>query len=58
MNNFMNFNLSTGKSENLHFAGQVSKKYRGIVLWKMTDGFKNDVRNLVNFTQEMESNIR
>ena len=25
------------------------KRYRGIVLWKMTYGFKNDISNLVNF---------
>ena len=25
------------------------KKYRGVVSWKMTYGFKNDIRNLVNF---------
>ena len=25
------------------------KKYRGVVLWKMTYGFKNDIRNLLNF---------
>ena len=25
------------------------KRYRGVVLWKMTDGFKNDIRKLVNF---------
>ena len=25
------------------------KRYRGVVLWKMTYGFKNDISNLVNF---------
>ena len=25
------------------------KRYKGIVLWKMTYGFKNDISNLVNF---------
>ena len=25
------------------------KRCRGVVLWKMTDGFKNDISNLVNF---------
>ena len=25
------------------------KKYRGVVLWKMTYHFKNDIRNLANF---------
>ena len=24
------------------------KRYRGVVLWKMTYGFKNDISNLVN----------
>ena len=35
------------------------KKYRGIVSWKMTYGFKNDKTNLVNFdTSSCESNVR
>ena len=42
--------------ENLHFDGLLlskvcnvwTKKYIGAVLWKMTYGFKNDLRNLVN----------
>ena len=25
------------------------KQYRGVVSWKMTYGFKNEIRNLVNF---------
>ena len=44
------------KSENLHFDGLLlskvcnvwAKKLRGVVSWKMTHCFKNDIRNLVN----------
>ena len=49
----VNFNLSSGKSENLCFCRKYVmfelKRYRGVVLWKMTYGFKNDISNLVNF---------
>ena len=44
------------KSENLHFDGLLlpkvcnvwAKKLRGVVSWKTTYCFKNDIRNLVN----------
>ena len=66
MRNLVNFNTSTGKSENLHFDGLLlwkvgnvwAKKYRGVVSWKMTYGFKNGISHLVNFTQVVESNVR
>ena len=53
----MNVNLNTEKSENLHFDGIFFlkyvtfelKQYRQVVSWKITYGFKNDIRNLVNF---------
>ena len=43
MKNLVNFDSSSGKSENLHFDGLVlskvynvwTKKYIGVVLWKM-----------------------
>ena len=46
--NLANFNASSGKSENFHFDGLLLqkvvmfelKKYRGVVLLKMTFGFK------------------
>ena len=48
----VNFNLSSGKSENLHFCRKYVmfelKRYRGDVLWKMIYAFKNDISNLVN----------
>ena len=34
------------------------KKCRGDVSSKITNGFKNDIRNLENFTQVVESNVR
>ena len=34
------------------------KRYSGVGSWKMTYGFKNDIRKLVNFTQVVESNVR
>ena len=34
------------------------KRYSGVAPWKMTYGFKNDIRKLVNFTQVVESNVR
>ena len=44
------FNLSSGKSENLHFYGKYvmfeRKRCRGIVLWKMPYKFKNVISNL------------
>ena len=55
MRNLVNVNLSNGKSENLHFDGRLLYvmfeliKYKGVVLWKMTLGFKNYISNLVNF---------
>ena len=63
--NLVNFSLSSGKSENLHFDGILCRKYvmfelkgySGAVLWKITYGFKNDISNLVN-TQVIESNVR
>ena len=63
--NLVNFSLSSGKSENLHFDGILCRKYlmfelkgyRGAVLWKITYGFKNDISNLVN-TEVVESNVR
>ena len=52
MRNLVNFNLSSGKSENLHFNRKYVmfelKRYRRVVLCKMTYGFKNDISNLVN----------
>ena len=46
MRNLVNFNLSGGKSENLHFYRKYVifelKRYRRVVLCKMTYGFKND----------------
>ena len=50
--NLVNFNLSSGKSENLHFCRKYVifelKRHRGDVLRKITYGFKNDISNLVN----------
>ena len=34
------------------------EKCRGGVSSKITNGFKNDIRNLENFTQVVESNVR
>ena len=56
MRNLVNFNLISGKSENLHLNGYFYIKYimfelkrqRGAVLGKMTYGFRNDISNLVN----------
>ena len=52
MRNLVNFNLSSGKSEKLHFYRKYVmfelKRYRRVVLCKMTYGFKNDISNLVN----------
>ena len=55
--NLVNFHASSWKSENLHFDGIFLSKvcnvwpkiYRRVVSWKMTYGFKNDIRSLVNF---------
>ena len=51
MRNFMTFNSSSGKFENMNFDTFVSKpkKNRGGVSWKMNYGFKNDISILVNF---------
>ena len=57
LTNLVNFNSNSGKSENLHFDGLLfekvcniwAKKYRRIVSWNMIYGFKNDIRNFVNF---------
>ena len=58
MKNLVSFNANSGISENLHFDGLIlskvfsvwaKKKYRGVLSWKMTYGFKNDARSLVNF---------
>ena len=54
--NLVNFNASSGNSENVHFDGLLLSKvcnvwtrmYRGFVSWKITYDFKNGVRNLVN----------
>ena len=52
MRNLVNFNLSSGKSENLHFCRKYVifelKRHRGDLLRKMTYRFKNDISNLVN----------
>ena len=52
MRNLVNFNLSSAKSENLHFRRKYVmfelKRYRGVVLGKMTYGFKDDISNLVD----------
>ena len=55
--NLVNFNASSGKSENMLFDRLLlqkvcnvwAKKYREVVSWKTTFGFKNDRSNLVNF---------
>ena len=47
----VNFNASSGKSENLHFDGVFCtkyvmfelKKYRGVMAWEMTYGCQNDI---------------
>ena len=57
MGNLINFNSSNEKSENLHFDGTFLSKVCNVwaeiiktsCVVKMTYGFKNDVRNLVNF---------
>ena len=53
----VNFNRSSGKSENLHFCRKYVtfelKRDRGVVLWKMTYGFKNDV----SFFEKSPSNF-
>ena len=55
--NLVNFNTSSGKSENMLFdrlllqkvCNVSAKKYREVVSWKITFDFKNDKSNLVNF---------
>ena len=47
-NNLVDFNSSSGKSENLNLMFML-KKWRQVVSLKMTYGFKNDIRNLVSF---------
>ena len=55
--NFVNFNSSSGETENLHFDRLLLpkecnvdlKQYIRVVSWKIIYGFKNDIRNLVNF---------
>ena len=57
MRNLMNFNLSSEKSENLHFDGIFLSKVCDVwdkiiqtsCVVKNDYGFKNDIRNLVNF---------
>ena len=54
MRNLMNFNASSGKSENLHFDVVLilSIAYK---LWRKTDFlFENAMRNLVNFNVSSE----
>ena len=34
------------------------KRYKGVVLWKITYGFKNDISDLVNYTPVVGSNVR
>ena len=62
--NLVNFKVNSG---NLHFDDILlqklcnvwAKKYRGVVLWKMTYGFKNDIRNLWwIFIQIVERKVR
>ena len=52
MRKLVNFNLSSGESENMHcyrkYVTFELKRDRGVVLWKMSYGFKNDTSNLVN----------
>ena len=55
MRNLVNFNLSSGKSENFHFCRKYVmfelKKYKKCCVMKygiMTYGFKNDLKNLLN----------
>ena len=40
--------ILTRAVENLHLMFELNK-WRQVVSWKMTYGFKNDIRNLVNF---------
>ena len=57
MSNLVNFNSSSGKSENVHFDGLLlfkvcnfcAKKIQTKCVVKNDYGFKNDIRNLVNF---------
>ena len=48
----MNFNWSGEKFKNFHFDGQLLmselKRHRGVLSWRMTYGFKNNISNLVN----------
>ena len=61
----LTFYLKNGKSKNLHFDGFCRRKYamfelkryREVVLWKMTYGFKNDIIWWI-YTQVVESNVR
>ena len=53
MRNLVNFNSSSGKSDNLHFCQKYVmfelKNFRRVVSGKITYDFKSDIRNLVNF---------
>ena len=66
MRNLVNFNASSGKSENLHIDVYIivePKKYRGVMghnteedaKFEEEPTLKNDLRNLANFDPTLES---